>query len=459
MERAATGPESPDELNVRSAIMTMNPTVFATHGYSAMLAQGYEVERCKRALLNLVLDAVQAVQIAVIASASYYATAYPHFYWVLLDLALQQCIVDRDEIPNFHSILWDEREAERKLVLLDRAEAYLAGNGAPVLPSIPMSWIKADPAQRARMRTGGYARNDTVLLYDVVGKILAQICLEPILADTGRRMQFLALVDELLEWTFQAIVPPFAKLKRDRQGNTPFEWVFDFSAWCGRLCGHLMANEAMSRVISRIWAQDTESALLMMQGLMRAFMIEAFLKPKEIDETLIALWGEIAEWLFASPEWRRNGKRDHLDREFTHCAFTTLFCVAPDFSPPICGVDPGWPHLRKFLSIIERAICEFGTNVMLYLAVTTFLKRGGIDLLPDPALAWLYKVVSLKKGDQKFWQMNGENTVELLKMLIAQKDAVLKPEHRKLITLIADILTDDGVRGAGFLQQELLRKS
>jgi hypothetical protein len=458
MERAATGPESPNELNVRSAIMTMHPTVFATHGYSALLARGYEVERCKRALLNLALDAVQGVQIAVVTSAKYYATAYGHFYWVLLDLSLEQCIVDRDDIPDFHSILWDEREAERKLALLDGAEAYLAGKGAPVLPSIPMSWIKADPAsQPAWERTGGYARNDTVFLYDVAAKIVAQICLEPILDDPCRRAQFLALVDELLEWTFQEIVPPFAKSKRDHEGNTPFEWVFDFSAWCGKLCAHLTPDEARSRVVSRIWAQDTESALFMLQSVMRAFMVEAFLKPKEIDEKLIALWGEMAEWLFACPEWEHNGKGNHLDREFTHCAFTTLFCVAGDFSPLICGVDPGWPHLRKFFPIIERAVCEFGTNMTLYLAVTTFLKRGGIDLLPDPALAWLYKVVSLKKGDQKFWQMNGENTVELLKLLIAQKDAVLKPEHRKLITLIADILTDDGVRGAGFLQQELLR--
>jgi hypothetical protein len=437
----------------------MDPAVFATHGYAAMLARGYEVERCQRALLNLVLDAVQGVQIAVVASAKYYAAAYPQFYWILLNLALQQCVVERDEIPDYHSVLWDEREADHKLALLDRAEAYLVGNGAPVPPTIPMSWVKADPAsQRAWRRTEGYARNETAFLWDVAGKILAQICLEPILRDAGRREQFLALVDQLLEWTFQEIVPPFAKSKRDHNGgNTPFEWVFEFSGWCGKLCAHLTRDEAKNRVISRIWTQDTESALLMLQSVMRAFMIEAFLKPEQIDDALIALWGEMAEWLFGSPEWRHNGKGDHLDREFTSCAFTTLFCVAGDFSPLICGVDPGWPHLRKFLPIIERAVCEFGINATLYLAVTTFLKRGGIDLLPDPALAWLYKIVSLKKGDQKFWQMNGENTVELLKLLIAQKDAVLKPEDRKLITLIADILTDDGVRGAGFLQQELLR--
>jgi hypothetical protein len=34
---------------------------------------------------------------------------------------------------------------------------------------------------------------------------------------------------------------------------------------------------------------------------------------------------------------------------------------------------------------------------------------------------------------------------------------MLTPEHHKLIALIADILIDNGVRGAGFLQQELMR--
>jgi hypothetical protein len=279
-------------------------------------------------------------------------------------LALQQCIVDRDEIPNFHSILWDEREAERKLTLLHRAEAYLAGEGAPALPRIPMSWIKAGSAsQHAWKRTEGYARNDNVFLYDVAGKILAQICLEPILTNAGRRAQFLVFVDELLDWTFQEIVPPFAKSKRDHQGNTPFQWVFEFSAWCGKLCARLTPDEARSRVISRIWAQDTESALLMLHSLMHAFMIEAFLKPKEFDERPVTLWGELAEWLFACPEGRHNGKGDRLDREFSHCAFTILFCVAPDFSPLICGVDPGWPHLR--LRVRDECDALFGCHNVL----------------------------------------------------------------------------------------------
>jgi hypothetical protein len=458
IQRGASGPEASQDLHVRSAAPFMDPAVLATHGYAALLARGYEIERCQHGLLSLTLDALQAVQEAVFASAKYYAATHPEFYWILLNLALQECVVRSNEIPDFHSVVWDEREAERKLALLERAESNLAGNDAPVPPRIPMPWIMAeDVARKDLKKTQGYARNETVFLYHVAEKLFPHICLEPILADRRRRGEFLALVGELLTWTFQEIVPPFAKTKRDHGGRTPFEWVFTYSAWCGLLCAHLTRSEATNLIIAPIWAQDTDTALLMLQSLMRSFMVEAFLKPKEISDELIALWAEMAEWLFASQEWRRNGKGDHLDREFTSCALTTLFCVAPDFSPLICGVDPGWPHLSKFLPVIKRAICEFGTNITLCLAVTTFLKRGGFDLMPDPALGWLHSVVVNRKADQKFWEMNGENTIELLKLLIAQKDDVLTAEHSKLIILIADILVDNGVRGAGFLQQELLR--
>ena len=98
-------------------------------------------------------------------------------------------------------------------------------------------------------------------------------------------------------------------------------------------------------------------------------------------------------------------------------------------------------------------------NFTLYHAVVTFLKRGGIDLLPEPALAWLHDVVVAGKGNRSFWEANGESTVELLKQLIAEKGDALSPNHHKLITSTADILIDNGVRGAGFLQQELMQAS
>jgi len=233
--------------------------------------------------------------------------------------------------------------------------------------------------------------------------------------------------------------------------------VFAFSDWCGTLCAHLTRDEAKKIILSRIWARDSKTALLILQGLVRRFMINALLKPGDIPDEHVALWLDMTDWLFESPEWVHNARGDHLDSKFVSCALTTFMCAAPDFSGVICGIDEGWPHLQKFLPVIKRAICEFGVNVTLYLGVTTFLKRGGKDLLPHPALAWLHGIVVSRKGDQKFWQANGETTVELLKQLISEKSGALTHEHRRVITLIADILIDNGVRGAGFLQQDLIR--
>jgi len=461
MERAATGPEVDDRFTVRSALLLMNPAVFATHGYAALLARGYEVDRCQVGLLNLATDSLEGVQLAVVASAKDYAADRREFYWVLLDLMLQQCVVHREEIPNYHSIRWTQSEVERIFALLDRAETAFRSKDPLVLPTIPMPWVKdaknATAPRRMRRDMAGYMRNDMVFRWDIAGKILPHICLESVLSEADRRAQMLKLISEFLELTFQEILPPFAKSKREHGSNTPYEWVFAVSAWCGKVYTHLTLDEARRVILAPIWAQHSDTALLIMQSLMRTFMIRALLTPPEISDEHIALWSEMAEWVFANPEWTRDGRGNYLDREFTSCALTLLFCAAGDFSPLICGVDPGWPHLGKFLPILERAIREFGTNETLYHAVITFLKRGGIDLLPEPALAWLHEVVSNKKGDQKFWSSNGENTVELLKQVISQKSTVLIAEHRKLITSIADILTDDGVRGAGFLQQELMR--
>ena len=85
------------------------------------------------------------------------------------------------------------------------------------------------------------------------------------------------------------------------------------------------------------------------------------------------------------------------------------------------------------------------------------MKNGGFDLLPRPALAWLEQIARGKKADQGFWKENGDDTVELLDRLIKQKGAEISPDDRKAIILISDLMTDNGVRGAGFLHQELLQ--
>jgi hypothetical protein len=455
-DRALSATRKPSQWSCRGTILSMDPLVFAVHGYAALLAKGQEVAHCQGALLRLAVDPLEGVQSAVFAAAGQFAAARPEFYWLLLDVALGQCVVTGEQIPDFDSVLFDAKEAKFKRKLLARAEALMASGAIPDLPTIPLPWIKSAGAQKPAHRdTKGYARNRTLFLHHVAGKVLFQAPLEPILANATRQVKFLKTVGELLDWTLQEIMPPFANSRHDHGGDTPFEWVYGFAAWCGRICAYLTPAEAHQAILDRVFSRDTDTALMIMQGVTQSFMIQAFLRAKDISADNLALWRDITDWLFASPEWHPDS--EHLDREFVTCAFAVLFCAAPDFSPLLCCVEPGWPHLAKFKQVLERAIREFGRHHTLYLAITTFLKKGGFDLLPRPALPWLEQIAQARKSDQEFWKANGDDNVELLGQLIKQKGDELSPDDRKSVILISDLMTDNGVRGAGFLHQELLR--
>lgn len=176
-----------------------------------------------------------------------------------------------------------------------------------------------------------------------------------------------------------------------------------------------------------------------------------------IREDCLALWQVIADWLFSNKAWHKDG--DYLDREFQSCAMHLLFCAHNDFGPVFCAIDEGWPHLSIFKPVLERAVQEFGHHKSLYFVVLVLLKRGGFDFLPDPGLAWLLELVQAKTADQEFWESSGDSTVELLRQVIDRRGPDLGAPHRAAITSISDILVDNGVRGAGFLQQELLRET
>jgi hypothetical protein len=439
LHRAAAAPEPSDALSVRSSILSMHPVVFSAHGYSALLKRGHQARESQLALLSLAVDAAEGVVAAVSSSATQYGCEYPEFYWVLFDLLIRQCIVQEGAIPDYHSMVWDDAEAERSL----------EKEVEPTLPDIPLPWIRRhDFVPSSMSETEGYERNDSMFLWHLAEKAILQAPLKAILPNTHCRDQFVGLVGQPVDLTIQEIVPPFAQSRRDHHGNTPFEWVFTFFNWCGRLSAQLTPDEVRAEILSRVLATDDETALLAMQSLAPAYMIEAFLLPPTIDGERLALWEEITNWIFDNSEGRQTG--GHLSRDFTACALATLFCVQRDIGPLLCGVEEGWPHLRRFETVIQRAVRQFGLNPTLYIAVVLFFKRGGFDLLPDPGLEWLREIVVAMKQDQKFWQSNGDDTVEILKMLLEKKESLLDRAHRDAIAIMSDNLVDNGVRGAGF---------
>ncbi|TSD87573.1 ATP-binding protein [Mycobacterium sp. KBS0706] len=459
LERAATVVERDDAMSYRGSLSLMHPSVFAAHGYSSLIARAFEVRRAQSGLINLAVDALDDVVKAVFVSSKQYAAAHLAFVRILLVLGMKQCISTRADLPNLHSLHWDEKEANEQSHLIEWAENALNADVAPAFPAIPMPWIKRPANWKGKDKYGGFVQNELLFRYDLAEKILFEIDLPSILAEPASRAAFLDLLSNLVDWTIQEILPPFVERRRqNRDSNPPFEWIYAFAAWSGKLSAHLSAAETKSHALDRMLSTETDTALLLLQSFMRLFMIYAFLKVDSINSGHLALWQEITDWLYSNRQWQNQKGSDHLDREFQSCALAVLFCVHSDFGPLMCVIDEGWPHLPIFMPILERAVQEFGQNASLFYAVLTFFKRGGLDLLPEPGIGWLRDIAVSKKADQSFWESNGEELVGLLRLVTERRHTALTNDHRASIVAMADIMVDNGIRGAGFLQQELLRE-
>jgi hypothetical protein len=445
-----------DDLTYRGTLLSMHPLIFAVHGFAALIARGYEVEQCQSALLSLAVAPLESVVEAVAMSAILYAEKNPEFYRVLFDLFVRQCIINRRELPNYHSPCWDEAEAIRNNVLLETAkEALLKGVFEPL--AVPLPWVKRENhSSEEDPEAFGFERNPLCFQWHIAERTILKAHIEVLLAAPEQRSQFVTLVEQLIAMTIQEIRPPFTNSRREYNGNTPFEWVFSFFHWLGKVASHLSSAEVEKIAFQPLFATDNETALLAMQSFAPSYLAHALLSPAVVTDEAFATWGKIAEWIIENPEGRIQGR--HVDREFAFCVFVLLFCFSGDFRPLVCVVEEGWAPLNRFKPIIESVVRKFGTNPHLYLGVLRFFKKGGLDMMPEPGLSWLRDIALLKKQDQDFWRVNGDETVEILTLILAKKSQFLSAAHRETISFITDILVDNGVRGAGFLQQDQLRQ-
>ncbi|HWX65422.1 MAG TPA: hypothetical protein VNZ27_03240 [Rhodanobacter sp.] len=481
LHRAATAPEAQRNFLLRSSVLAMHPKVFAVHGYSGLLARDRLVREAQAALLHAALHPLEHLAAAVFVSMASYAAKYQTFCWILIDLGIGRSIADRDHIPNHYNVVPDAYEHAANEKLLRRAKLALAKNAVPKLPAIPMPWIKQPqlswsalkdwasgllrrPAAQQALRyraspeTNGYQRNSRIFLWHVAEALILKAPLVALTGSPDAAQRVTALACQLRDFTIMEVVPPFADSRREYRGNTPFEWVYACSAWLGEVLAAIPEFEAKEQLITPILAAENETALLLLHTVMYHFMLNALATPTDISDADLMLWRYLADWVLANPEGS-NPLSEHLDREFTDCIFSLFFCATGGFSSLLCAINPGWRHLSLFLYTVEKAVTKLGANSTVFTALTTLLSHGGCDWLPDPALGWIETTVETRAADIPFWQIHGENTVALLKSVVAVKQDAMTEALRQRIIRLADRLVDGGVRGAGFLQQELLRLS
>ncbi|MDR4515612.1 hypothetical protein, partial [Nitrosomonas sp.] len=432
------------DLTYRGTILSRHPLIFSVYGLSALLARGYEIKKCQSALLNLALSPLESVAEAVATSAKHYSTEYPEFYYVLFDLFMQQCIVERNALPNYNTPYWNEAETARNLILLETAEATLNNRSVPHFPTVPLPWLEQENRSSAETPdTFGFTRNSHCFQWNLAERTILRAHFDTMLVTPQRHLQFMALVEQLVAMTIQDIIPPYAKSNRDHHENTPFEWVFSFFHWFGKVASRLSATEVERIALKPLLATDNKAALLAMQSFAPSYLAHSILSPVVITNDAFATWKKIADWIILNPEGKIQG--EHVDREFSLCVFILLFCYSDGFRPLDCVVEEGWEPLNRFKPIIEKVVRKFGTNPHLFLGIIRFFKKGGLDFIPEPGLSWLCEITLAKKKDQDFWRKNGDETIEILKLTLSKKAAILSAAHRESISFITDILVDNGI--------------
>lgn len=460
LQRASGMPALLDGLTVRQSTISMHPLVYAAEGLSALLARGHETRVCQGLLLEFAIDPLEELIRTLAKASSQYAARYPEFYWILFRLLVVRCIFDKDDGPDFHTPAWSEPEAVRLLALLAEAETALDAGTTPTLPQIPMPWIARPDLvddEEGYAPWKGWGRNPSVFHWNIAERAIFPVQLDVVLAHPERRHQFVDLLGQLVAFTIQSSRAPWARSRHDDDGNKPYRWIHSAFSWFGRIACHLSPNEVRMQILDPILAADDDTALNGMDGFMLSFMIDGLLPPGAVTDERLEIWTIATEWALAHDEGRYAEGR-YLDRHFTGCAASVLFCASGDFRPFVCGIEEGWVPLPRFQDTIERAVRRFGLNSLLFVLVLRFFKSGGMDLLPDPGLGWLLEIAQARKAQKPFWDENGDETVDLLKTILEKTAACLTPAARATIALICDILVDNGVRGAAFLQQEQLRQ-
>lgn len=427
VRRAATMTEVEDQLSYRGAHITGHPPAMAAQAYAALLRREPTNMEWRGALLQLAVDPIEAVRESVYQGAELFAEVAPDMVWRLFCLATQRAARTHH---SEHGLAWSPAEAREQSALAEEAERFMAEGVLPVAHPAPAT-------AGARSRRGVYH-------WDFHAHALL-LPVEPMLGPETRA-EFIEHVASALDWALLSLA------EKDGRGGTPFEWLHKFGRWLGTVVALISAGEMRALLLARADPAEPRAAGEIMDMVMQHFMIHRMLRSEPLDSDTLEKWEELVDWAVARPGWSRTpSDAQQHDRGM---AVSALFCgIARGM---VCGIERDWPNLAAVLPSIERAAGAFATERTAFNAVLALL-RARPELLPGPGLDWIKRAISVRKAERDFWMhgSNGERLAVVLQEFIAA--GPLQPDQRDTVVKTADALIELGVKGAAFLQQDLVR--
>jgi hypothetical protein len=426
--RAATMVEAESDFSYRGAHVSGHPPAMAAHAYAALLRRDPSRHEWRSALLQLAVDPIEKVVEAVYDAAAVFAEAAPDMVWRLFCLATQRAARTNEAGHGLH---WSQAEAEEQCALADEAEQMMADG---VLPSAHPATATAE----ARGLTSVYR-------WDFHANAF-RLPIEPMLDPTTR--------DALMVHAASALDLALASLsKKGERGDTPFEWLYAFGEWLGRLVAFIPAAEVQTLLLARLDGAERPAAAEVMDLAMRHFMIHRMLSLEPLDVGTLATWEALVDWAITRPGWS-SGPADAGQHD-RGMAISSFFCAIA--RGMVCGAEKNWPNLDAVLPALDRAAATFSTEQTAFAAMLALLRARPDRLLPQPGLGWIRRVVRARKAKREFWShaSNGERLVLLLRELVG--GGPLAACNREIVVEVADALIEMGVKGAAFLQQDLVR--
>ena len=400
----------------------------AAHAYAALVRRDPSRYEWRAALLQLAVDPIEKVVEAVYEAAPIFAEAAPDMVWRLFCLATQRA--SRTDEAG-HGLHWSQAEAVEQSALADEAEHMMAEGITPTTHPAPT--------------TAGRRDDDKIYRSDFHADAL-RLPIAPML-DLTTRGDLIAHAGSAIDWALACLD------KKHGRGDTPFEWLFAFGGWLSRLVSLIPASEVRRLLIDRLDAAANEGACEFMDIVLKDFMIQRMLPKEPLYAATIDKWGMLIDWAIAQPEWTRSpisaGQHER------GMAVSALFCGI--VRGMVCGIDKDWPNLDAVRPAIARAAETFGTEQTGFAAVLALLRTRAESLMPQPGLEWIGRAVRARKRERAFWEhaSNGERLVLLLREMVAA--GPLLAADRAVVVEAADTLIEMGIKGAAFLQQDLVR--
>lgn len=427
-QRAAAIVEAEDGLTYRGSHVFGHPPAMAAHAYAALVRRDPLRYEWRAALLQLAVDPIEKVVEAVYDAAPIFTEMAPDMVWRLFCLATQRAArTDATE----HDLHWSRAEAAEQSALAEEAECMMADGIMPTTHPAPTT---------AGTRDGdGFYRSD--FHTDAL-----RLPIAPLL-DPATRGDLIAHTGSAIDWALTSLS------EKHGRGDTPFEWLFAFAGWLARLIALIPTTEVRTLLITRLDAAEDHAAAEFMDIVLKDFMIHRMLPKEPLDAATIDVWDTLVDWSIARPEWSHApiSARQH-ERDM---AVSALFCGI--VNGMVCGIDKDWPNLNAVWSCVDRAAHAFGTEQTAFAAILALLRARAESLMPQPGLEWIGRAVRTHKRERSFWEhaSNGERLVLLLREVVAAGS--LLPADRAVVVEAADTLIEMGIKGAAFLQQDLVR--